>query len=113
MEPDKEYLLVFHDIKYTNNQKLELLNQRISAEESQNELLKFYADRVQVHYDMQQYQSAIDDISAIEKLGNIGDRIKVLKWKSLVHMNFSAIREEIKLSSLSQGSIDLTFLLVK
>ncbi|CAM4860696.1 unnamed protein product [Rotaria socialis] len=61
---------------------------------------------------MQEYQSTLDDINDMEKLEKIEDRIKVLKWKSLLHMNFSTVqdpnigvtllrvREEIKLSSL-------------
>ncbi|CAF3497713.1 unnamed protein product [Rotaria socialis] len=71
MELDKEYLFVFRDIKYTNNQKL--LNKRISGQPSQNELLKYYAD------------PTLDDINDMEKLEKIEDRIKVLKWYDIIY----------------------------
>jgi len=93
----EEFLLPFKekDVRYTFNQKLELVTNLINTTINTNELIKYYTERIKLLYEARHYKRVLKDIDLLEVYTVLNKSMAIIKWTSGFYSYSSKARKDI------------------
>ncbi|CAM4987303.1 unnamed protein product [Rotaria socialis] len=74
---------IFEKKEYSNEEKVEILNQLLNGCNKQDEKTKHYASRALVHFNMRKWNEALVDISEVEKCHLLNGTLSIIKQQVL------------------------------
>ncbi|CAM4933985.1 unnamed protein product [Rotaria socialis] len=86
---------IFEKKEYSNEEKVEILNQLLNGCNKQDEKTKHYASRALVHFNMRKWNEALVDISEVEKCHLLNGTLSIIKQKSSIQLYMHRVRRSI------------------